>query len=332
MDSRAGLTLVVALAACGGGGQDKPPPPSVPPIGKLVGALLAASDTARLPWRCAATDVPTLPDEDVTTGDRGWLVRAQLLKRSNADPEVVIGVIADAGGAAPRTIATLGRLRAAFDAAKADLVLALGGMGTTSEELQATLGTLSDRASWPVVALPGDLEPMTAHLAAVSALRKRGDIVLDGRRVRWIDLGAAMIGTVPGAGALERLAAGADGCSWQAEDVVKVATEITGKPGVRIVASAEAPRETIGGEAAGELALAPSKALPIEIALHGPLEPRPTPARHGGRDGAGIGLSPGTSDATPRLPGAHQPAAGVLIVRGTSWSWKPIVDAKSDDK
>lgn len=318
----------LALVACGGGST--PEKPTAPPIGKLVGALLAASDGATAPWRCAATDVPALPDEELKTGERTWRTTAQLLGRTDDtgnDKEIVIGVVADAGGAAPRTVAALGRLRAALDTAKPDLVLTLGGMGTNFDELQATLGTLSDRATWPLVALPGDLEPMSAHAGAIAALRKRGDVVLDGRNVRWIDLGGAAIGTIPGAGAIERLAAGADGCAWTAEDIAKVTRELTQKAGVRIVASAEAPRAMIDGEAGGELALVPSKALPVEIALHGPLEPAPTPARTGARDGAAIGLSPGTADATARLPRTHHPAAGVLVVRGAAWSWRPLVDA-----
>ncbi len=321
------LTLVGlagVLCACGSGGDSAKP--SAPPIGKLVAALLTAADTTSAPWRCAAIDAPGFGAEELKTGERAWRVASQRLERVDTDNEVVIGVVADAGGAAPRTVAALGRIRAALDTAKADIVLTLGGMGTTTDELQATIGTLSDHASWPVVALPGDLEPMTAHVSAIAALRTRGDVVLDGRSVRWIDLGIATIGTVPGAGAIERLTAGAEGCAWQAEDVIKVTTELSARAGIRIVASAEAPRQMIDGEAGGELALVPTKALPTEISLHGPLSPSPTAPRTGTRDGAGIGLSPGTADATPRMPSAHRPSAGVLVIRGTSWSWRTVID------
>lgn len=317
--------LLLTAVACGGG--DKTDDPGGPPIGKVLAAIVTAADETAAPWRCAAGDVPTLPEEELATGDQKWKVVAHLLGRTSDGNDVTIGVVADAAGSATRTIAALGRIRAAFDTAKVDLVISLGGMGATVDELQATLGTLSDHARWPLVALPGDLEPMDAHLAAIAALRKRGDRVLDGRSIRWIDAGPAMIGTVPGAGAVERSAAGRDGCTWGPDDVAKVATELTAKDGVRILASAEAPRETVDGEAAGEMGLVMSKALfPVEVALHGPLVPAPTAARHGGRDGAVVGLSPGTSDATPRLPGAHRSSAGVLVVRGGSWSWKPIVD------
>lgn len=315
--------LLLAVACGGGGATDEP---GGPPIGKVLAALVTAADETAVPWRCAASDVPSLPEEEFAIGETTWKVAGHSLVRPDGT-HVMIGVVADAAGSATRTIASLGRTRAAFDAAKVDLVITLGGMGATVDELQATLGTLSDHAAWPVLALPGDLEPMDAHLAAIAALRKRGDRVLDGRSIRWVQAGPATIGTVPGAGAIERSAAGRDGCAWSPEDVAKIATELTAKAGVRILASTEAPREVIEGEAAGELGLVTSKALfPVEVALHGPLVPGPTPPRNGGRDGAVVGLSPGTADATPRLPDAHRASAGVLVVRGGSWSWKPIVD------
>jgi hypothetical protein len=319
------FAALLVCVACGGGG--KIDDPGGPPIGKVLAAVVAAADENAAPWRCAATDVPTLADEEFAIGEQTWKLTGHRLARTGTSTNVTIGVVADAAGAAPRTIAALGRTRAAFEAAKADVVITLGGMGATRDELQATLGTLSDHAAWPVIALPGDLEPMDAHLAAIAALRTRGDRVLDGRSIRWLDVGPAVLGTVPGAGAVERSAAGAEGCTWAPEDVAKVATELTTKSGVRILASAEGPREMLDGEAAGELGLVASKALfPVEIALHGPLAPAPTAARTGGRDGAGVGLSPGTADATPRLPGAHRSSAGILVVRGGSWSWRPIVD------
>lgn len=318
--------LFAALGACGG--RDDSTPASAPPIGKVLAALVVTADQTTTPWRCAALDVPSAADAELKTGERTWKIVGHALRRTSDDNEIVIGVVADAGGATPRTIAALGRIRAALDTAKADVVLTLGGMGATTDELAATLGTLSDRAAWPLVALPGDLEPMPAHLGALAALRTRGDVVLDGRSTRWIELGAAAtIGTVPGAGAIERLAAGAEGCAWTADDVVTVTKALSVRPGVTIVASAEAPRQTIAGEAAGELALVATKTVPIDVALHAPLTPQPSPARSGGRDGTGVALSPGTADATARLPGAHRPSAGVLVVRGGTWSWRPIIDA-----
>lgn len=312
-----------ALAACG----SKPDEPRVPPLGKVLAAVLGAADDTLAPWRCAAADTPALADAELKAGERTWRARGNTLSLAEGSGELVIGVVADAAGSDPRTIAALGRLRAAFDAAGTDLVLSLGGMGSTTAELEATLGTLGDRASWPIVSLPGDLEPESAHQTAIANLRKRGDIVLDARQVRYVTTPTLTIGTLPGAGAPVRLAAGSDGCTWTATDVAAVFTEVTQRPGLRIIATAEAPRVIVDGEAAGELALVPPKAQPIELAIHAPVRPEPTPARSGGRDGRATLLTPGTSDATTRLPRTHRPAAGILTIRGTSWAWRPVVDA-----
>jgi hypothetical protein len=295
-------------------------------VGKVLAALFAAADAERAPWRCAALDTPATADAQVTTGDRHWQLGAHMLRRTDSDDTLAIGVVADAAGSSPRTIAALARLRAELEKSAPDVVLSLGGMGATQAELEATLGTLGDRATWPVVALPGDLESASAHVAAISNLRKRGTVVLDGRVIRWIELPGASIATLPGAGAQERLVAGTDGCQWHSEDVALLYAALTAKPGMRIVASSEAPRTRVDGEPAGELGLVPPQ--PIEVAVHGPVTPAPSPAKAGGRDGAQVVLTPGTADALRRLPDAHTPSAGVLVIRAGTWSWRPLHAAK----
>lgn len=314
---RAALGIIAALAACG----HKTEHGGTPHAGAILNALVHASEEAKQPWRCSALDVPALPDEDL---GHGWTTHEHTLSRS--DDGLVIGVIADAGGAAPNTLAALGRLRAQLDAAKPDLVLALGGNGRDDKELVATLGAFGDRATWPIVSLPGDLESETAHRQALATLRKRGDIVLDGRQVRFIEAGGVTIGTLPGAGARERLVAGGDGCGWTSADIAALYAAVTAKSGVRIIASAEAPRRMVGGEPTGELAIVPPE--PIEVLLHGPVAPTPSAAASGGRDGGKTVLTPGTADASTRLPGPHTPSGGILSVRGGSWTWKPLVDTR----
>jgi hypothetical protein len=318
----AGLVILAVLAACG----DSPPPSSAPRVGKVLAAVLAAADTARAPWRCAALDTPTLPDTAFATGDRTWQLGGHMLRRTNGGDSVAIGVVADATNGSPRTVAALARLRAELEKAAPDVVVTLGGMGATQADLEATLGTLAEHAPWPVVALPGDLEPVSAQIAALTNLRKRGLSVLDGRLVRWVDLGTATLATLPGVGARDRLVAADDGCQWRAEDVAKLGEQLTATPGIRIVASSEAPRASVDGEAAGELGLVPAQ--PVEVALHAPVEPTPSPARTGSRDGARAALSPGTADAMRRLPDAHTPSAGVLVIRDGTWAWRPVAVPK----
>jgi hypothetical protein len=307
--SRASSLLV--LAACGGAKQ---PTSAAPSIAHAIAATLNAAEHTRSPWRCVADDLPEL-----APGTFGkWELAAHSLTHAAAS-QLVIGVVADAGGADPKTLAALGRMRAKLDEAQVELVLVLGGMGTTQPELEATLGVLAKPNS-PVVALPGDLEAVGAETAAIAALTAKGSPVVDGRLVRWIELPDATIGTVGGAGSVLRLAAGGDGCSWQPEDVLELYKDLAARPGLRIAALAEAPRQGSSGEL--DLAVGP----PIDVVLHGPAHPAPSAAQAGGRDGARVGLSPGTSGATPRLPETRPPAAGLLTLHGTSWSWKPLLD------
>lgn len=322
-EGRRRIAIVALLAACG----SSKPAPVGSRVGPALAAVLAAADTARAPWRCAAADGPELAAETLAVGDRTWKLAGHALSLAgDGSGAITIGVIADAGGAAAATLAGLGRLRGKL--ANSDLVLVLGGMGGTAAELQATLGALADRATWPIVVVPGDLEPAGAVAAAIAALRARGQPVLDGRLIHRVDVPGATIAVLPGAGDASRLVPGAEGCGYRPDDVAAAFAELTPLTGLRILATAEAPRVTIAGEATGDLALVPSAGQEVDITLHGPLEPAPSPARTGARDGAAVPLSPGTSDATPRLPGPrHAASAGLLTLNGNAWRWRPITDA-----
>jgi hypothetical protein len=312
--------LVLAVTSCGGGKSAVPAGARVAPV---LAAALDMADRVRSPWRCAAPDGLPLADEKLAVGDRAWTASGHTV-RLDGKGEVVIGAIADAGGAAPATIAALGRLHTKL--AKADVVIALGGMGTTQAELEATLGAIADKA-YPIVALPGDLEAVSAQTAAITALRGKGLVVIDGRLARRVKLPGVTIATIPGSASASRLVAGAEGCGYRAADVTIALAELTPHPGLRILASAEAPREITGGEPSGERSLTAATGQEIDVALHGPSTEAASRARTGARNGDAVALTPGTSDATARLPGpAHPPSAGLLTIHGTTWTWKPITD------
>lgn len=314
---------LLVLVACGGG-------PSAVPSGAQVGpaltAALASAELVRAPWRCAANDGPVLADETLEIGTRTWKLGGHAMQRTGKGV-AVIGAVADAGGASPSTVAALGRLRTKL--AKADVVLALGGMGTTQPELESTLGALADGAPFAVVAFPGDLESASALAGAIKAMRARGQVVIDGRLVQRLELGTTTVGAIAGAGFRTRLVAGDDGCTYRETDVITMMQALSARPGVRILATTEAPRSTYGGEPTGELALTAGAGTEIDVALHAPTVEAASRARTGSRDGDAVALTPGTADATPRLPGpARAPTAGVLTVHGDSWAWKPIADAE----
>ena len=315
---------MLLAAACGGSSA-----PASTRVGGALVAALEAADDARVPWRCAAPDGPDLTEEVVGA----WKLTGHGMRRA-AGGTITIGVIADAGGAAPATIAALGRLRPKLE--DVDLLLVLGGMGTTRGELEATLGTIANDASWPTVVLPGDLESVGALGEAIATLRAKGLLVVDGRLAQRIELPNVLIATVAGASDASRLVAGADGCEYHAEHVAAALADLTAFAGIRILAAAEAPRTAstlealragLGATDAGERALVPGATQEIDVSLHGPVDVEASPARTGGRDGAAVPLTPGTSDASIRLPGPRRATtAALLTITGTAWKWRPIAD------
>jgi len=316
------IVAVVAGAACGG----RSSPPTGARLGPAIAAALVAADEAREPWWCAAPDDQSRPAESIAIGARTWQLDGGTLKL-DATGDVTIGVIADAAGAAPATLAALGRLRGRLE--RVDLVISLGGMGATRRELEAVFTALADRAVWPLIAIPGDLELVEDQAAAIATARQRGVSVIDGRRVHRIELGRLTIALVAGAGSPARLTAGADGCTYRAEDVSAAFADLTPRAGLRILASAEPPRSGGVDEPTGDLGLNARSGQQIDVALHGPTASAASPARTGGRDGLAVPLSPGSCDATTRLPGPYRfPSAGVLSVRGDTWTWTPIEGAK----
>lgn len=315
---RQGRVALCLLLACGSA-------PAAEHVGTRVGpaihAALGAFDEARAPIQCLGSG--KLVDEAFKLSRR-WKLTGTTATADGAGP-FTIGLIADAGGAAAGTLAALGRLQTQLG--DADLIVALGGMGATQAELEATLGTLADRAKGPMIAIAGDLEPAPALTAAINQLRARGKLVFDGRLARTIELPGATIGTLPGSRSPTRLVAGPDGCGYTADTISALFAELTARPGLRILASAEAPRSTVNGEATGELAVTPGALNEIDLIVHGPVSEAPSPANSGTRDGSATALTPGTSDATTRLPDpARKPSAGLLTIDGNSWKWKPLVD------
>lgn len=317
---RSGIAAVLGWAVIACGGSKPAPPPLGERVGPLVAAALTAADKEQAPWRCAAADGPQLADDKLEVAGQHWTVAGRVVSRE-AQGDIVIGVIADAGGAAPATLAALGRLRAKLDAAKPTVVLTLGGMGATEKDLETTLAVVADKASWPVVAIPGDLEPVTAHREAIATLRKRGVPIVDGRLARRVELGGATVVTLPGAGSAARLPAGNDGCSYRPDDVGAVVDELRDAKGIRILASFESFRQR-GSEPAGQIAVE----LPLDVAVSAASVSQATAARSGSRDGKHVAVAPGSSDATVRLP-SQRASAGVLIVHDGSWAWRPLSDS-----
>lgn len=220
-----------------------------------------------------------------SVGRRRLRLEGQTLQVQPAlDDTLVLGVVADARGA----MDFLPAARRSFAEAGVELVVSLGGMGRTRMELSAILGALARDAPWPVLALPADWEPLEVHRSAVEALAEQG--VLDGSRVRFVEMDGATLATLPGAPHPGRLMAGSRGCVHTADDTAGVVAALATRPGARVLLSHTPPRQRGPGGSdrgatgihVGERSLAEALAAePIHVLIHGLVAPGGAHAERG---------------------------------------------------
>jgi hypothetical protein len=332
------LRALLALPLAGCCGEPEPADTISPELGDTLAAgaahAFAAAGPLREPYRCAELPAPT--PQKVVVGRRTYAVAGDTLTVTPADHFLVLGVVADARGATAETGANLARVREGFDKEKVELVVSLGGMGTSAEELTRVYRALGA----PLLAIPGDRESIPAHRAALSALAAEGRAVFDGSRVKTVAIDGALIAALPGADAAGKLVAGADGCLHRPVDVTAVATRLAAHGGVRVWATHSAPRQR--GAASGDLALgavhvgnlALAGALPAahaHLVLHGEVDEAALGAPTGGvQVGAGappVILGAGPVEAMPVRGARGAPIGGAaLVVRiaGHGISWKRL--------
>lgn len=275
---------LVLVAACG---SSEPPDTASTEVGRAVAAgLVAAVERAAPiaePFRCAelAAGAPSSVTEIGKRAGRALALDGDRLRIGPAEEggrTLVVGVVADARGATAATLAQLGRVRAEFEREKVELVVSLGGMGTSEAELGEVLGALGRDASWVVWAIPGEREAIPAHRAAVASLAAAGYPVFDAARIRLVEVDGSVLASFPGAEEPGRLLAGAEGCVHRADDAAALAVRLAKQKGVRVWAGHSAPRQSgpeaddvaLGGVHVGERALA--AALPAaraDLVLHG---------------------------------------------------------------
>jgi hypothetical protein len=343
---RAWLAVAAAgLAACGTRGSG-----DQGSLGAATGAaLLAAIEEAAAtvaPWRCAALDGPT-----ALTAPRQWALVGRRLERAvpGKPPAAArLAVVAGARGADDATATALAGLRAALDAAPVDVVITLGGMGATRQEIARALAPLAVGAPWLVVAVPGDRESIVEHRAAIAGLAATGAMIADGSEARAIELGVAVLGTLPGAPFAERLGAAAGGCVHDDADVAAILAELEllgditrkGEPSRPLVLLGQrAPRGDTdlapGGLPAGDPAYAAALAeRPVDLVIHAAVDDVGGPAgrlvreRLGtGRRRPATGLPIGVIDGAVRYDPAGvriAPSAMLVTVGRGELAWKPL--------
>ncbi len=317
-------TVALAVAACGSGRSGSSGGAGAA-AGRAIVATIAAAASVRAPWRCALARTggatATLP------APAGWRRDGDRVVAEPARPRLTLAAVAQARGTAID-------LRAGLRAAHVDVVVTVGGMGATAAESKAALEVLLDPA-WLVVALPGDTEDWPGHAAAIAELATSGAGIVDGATIRVVDVGAAVLATIPGERWAERLGAGAAGCVYDDDDVAGAIAALTAvaadRPRVLVTASAPqgGPSDLApGGLHAGDAALAAAVAVAeLELVVHGPVDG--TPAGPGTtRRGTAVALAAGSLDPVPRRDVEGRTlATGALVAtidaRGVGWRFIP---------
>lgn len=321
------MALMVAMGGCSG---KKAEPHNALGEATAAALLTGVAETSAVlePWPCAALDdAPTAPPPSLQL--RGWkLDGLALVPTEGTAGAPVVGFVGDAAGDAPGTVAQLRRAAERFAESKAALVISLGGMGETAEAIAAGLRELG-KADAPLVAVPGDLEPLTAHRRAVERLQKEGLPVVDGSVVRWVRLGASTIATLPGARYEAQLAAGKEGCAFDDAAVEATLSRLGNADGMAVLASWAAPRAGAETAAQGDLAL--RKALEqahVAVAVVGEtMRGAAGPSRAGRASGKLQVVAAGFADGEPRMPvdGAARKASAVLLKLGRAeWQMQRV--------
>lgn len=338
---------IVALAVIACGSSKKGPDP-----GELAGQELAAgvtfarSKAAELsePYRCAAwvSDEQAEPIS-IAAGKTNLEIegrRAALrIEGQRSGAAIAVAFVADARGAQPPTIKRLHDLARELDESGVHLVVSLGGMGTTQDELSESLGALADGA-FVVIAIPGDRESIPAHRAAIAELSERGAGIVDGSLVRLIANDHIAIGTFPGVEHGEQLVAQSDGCQHFPEDAASLAKRMSEHSGVRVWASYAPPRQsgesgsdlTLSGVHVGETMLVDSIARAgAHLVVHGLVDESSWVSARGDlrvSDGARVIVGAGSVDTLP-LRQPRKPAFGgsalVASVSPRRVKWRRIV-------
>jgi hypothetical protein len=211
-------------------------------------------------------------------------------------------------------------------------------MGGTEAEILAALGPIAQGAPWLTVAIPADQEALPEHRRAVDALARGGSRIVDGSQVRLVDLGAAVLATLPGAPAAGRLRDDVDGCVHTDDDVTAIlraaaAAAPAGKAGKSrptVLASHRAPRGATdlapGGIRAGDAGFARLLAADkVGLVVHAAVDDASSPAGTA-KPAWPLAVAVGALDATPRFRagGARVlPSFLVVTVGPAAVTWKP---------
>jgi Icc-related predicted phosphoesterase len=209
---------------------------------------------------------------------------ARLARRLGRAGRLRVGAVADTNGTSPATLANLRRFAGVFASEHVDVVLALGDLGASEDEIATVLRELR-AAGAPVLALAGEREPEGAFHAAVKRAQAAGVDVVDLVDTRLVDAGDVDIVSLPG------YPFSAKGCHYTAADLDGVRRLLAGRTRPLLMAAHTPPKGD--GSDAWDWALGDGNAGdPATKALVSALKPRSVLCAHvdeaGGRGAGGI--------------------------------------------
>ncbi len=317
-----GASLVLAtLVACGGG--DAPSGAAGGATGRAVVAAVRASAAERAPWRCGPPPAGDPgPSTTVQIGAARWVRRGGQVRLERGHRR--LGLIVDARADLPALTA----LATALRAAEVDAIISLGGLAATRAELVAAIDVLAGPAL--LVVVPGDLEAVADVRAVAVAAADRG--VVDGRTVRWLEVGDLGLALLPGQPDAGRLAAGALGCGHEDADAAAVvaAWPEGQRLGARVLASQRSPRGDLLDVGQGDPGLALAVAgldlrLTVGTTDGGDEGELPRTGRVERGDRGHVALPPASDDAW-RGPPPRPPAQALIVevVDGGGLAWRVI--------
>ena len=234
--------------------------PPFAPMRRLCVRLLAVALAGCSEQQRSAAPAPAAPGERLPAAVRREPIRsdpacigpldAAPLKLRTATGELRLGVLAGLKDSGDDNVAGLRRMAFELQRRGADLLIASGDLGDTSDAQEALLGALS-APGLPLIVAAGNRELRAELDAAEADLRRRGTALTDLSHTRTVDLGDALVAGLPGA--FERKQLRTEGaCLYLQQDVDALAAFLdkqpAGAPPVLLVAAVP-PR----GEGAGAL-------------------------------------------------------------------------------
>lgn len=230
------LASVATLVHCNT--SDKAPAPLAEPF--PVG-LEDAKSSAQSPFHCA----PSLPiasfelkHPNATLVSTPGKVAQVTLGRS----AMKIAFVADARGDASAARA----VRRHLNKESVALVISLGGMAQTRDDIHSILSIISKDAPWITLAAPGDQESVENHRDALGALTTSGHPIVDLLTLRRFDIDASIrVGVLPGVPSARQHVLGPQGCIYDKSDVLSLVSELESSPLKQTLwLSHQAPRQS----------------------------------------------------------------------------------------